>query len=97
MSIAKQLNDELQHNNEQENIRGIGPDYFRHTGISHQNTWSPMSTRHHFQHKESRPTIHDLEALYFTLAGQTSNESHHHSSYMPHHHTHHTHSYLFPK
>jgi hypothetical protein len=39
--------------------------FLTYTG-SHQNTWSPLSSRHHQQ--QARTSVHDLEAIYLSLA-----------------------------
>jgi Domain of unknown function (DUF389) len=48
-------------------LRGVGAELLRNGNVgSHQNTWSPLSTRHY--QNTARASINDLEAIYLSLA-----------------------------
>lgn len=64
-ALSKKLADEIAgfQKQDHENVGGSGY-------LSHQNTWSPMSTRNFYSFKNSsKPTIQELEALYLNRMG----------------------------
>uniref|UniRef100_U5EUZ1 Putative conserved plasma membrane protein n=1 Tax=Corethrella appendiculata TaxID=1370023 RepID=U5EUZ1_9DIPT len=92
-ALNQELMDELaniQHHavDQEQTYRGVGAELLRKQFGSfshHQQTWSPMSARHHFSIRDSRPSIHELEAL-LNLAGQSNLETftHNHHHQTPH-------------
>lgn len=64
-ALSKKLADEIAGFQKQDHEIGGGSGY-----LSHQNTWSPMSTRNFYSFKNSsKPTIQELEALYLNRMG----------------------------
>jgi Domain of unknown function (DUF389) len=64
--MAKEMA-EFQKYDQEGGLRGVGAELLRNGNVgSHQNTWSPLSSRHY--QNTARASVHDLEAIYLSLA-----------------------------